>query len=139
MVCRLHSLSSFLDAALNAFTEEEAIWQHHGGAATVLEQVHDQHQEQIGGFPGAEGGGEVGFDAVFFHSAERRVGDDALDPLARPPVDQGASRVLSCLIWLGTSMPCSTMLVVASRCGSGFFSTPKMLACRIASSSAVRT
>ena len=77
----------FLDAALDTFAEQKAIGQHHSGAAAVLEKVHDQHQEQVGGFAGTEGGGEVGFDAVFFHAAERRVGNDAVDPLARPPAN----------------------------------------------------
>ncbi|MCY1532068.1 hypothetical protein D9M68_673140 [compost metagenome] len=56
-----------------------------------------------------------------------------------PQLISGLLRVLSWRIWLGTSMPCRIMLVVASRCGSGFFSTPKMLACRVRSSSAVFT
>ena len=37
---------------------------------------------------------------------------------------QPVPRVLRCSIWLGTSMPCSSMLVVQSRCGSCFFSMP---------------
>jgi len=78
----------FLDATLDAFTEEKAVGQHHRSAATVFEQLHDQHQEEIGGFAGAEGGGEVSFDAVFFHATERRVGDNAVDPLFRAPADQ---------------------------------------------------
>ncbi|MNT53828.1 hypothetical protein D3C72_1909380 [compost metagenome] len=58
---------------------------------------------------------------------------------AGPQLINGRPRVLSCLIWLGTSMPCRIMLVVASRWGSGFFSTPKILACRARSTSAVCT
>ncbi len=60
MVCRLHSFEQFfLDAGLDAFAEQRAVGQDDGGAAAVLQQVHDQHQEQVGGFRGAEGGGEV--------------------------------------------------------------------------------
>ncbi|MNY77857.1 hypothetical protein D3C86_2178970 [compost metagenome] len=56
-----------------------------------------------------------------------------------PQLIRGLLRVLSWRIWLGTSMPCRIILVVASRCGSGFFSTPKMLDCRVRSSSVVFT
>ncbi|MNP35791.1 hypothetical protein D3C76_1291390 [compost metagenome] len=50
--------------------------------------MHDQHQEQVGSLTGAEGGGEIGFDAVFFHATEWRVGHDAVHALARAPADQ---------------------------------------------------
>ena len=60
------------------------------GAAAGLEQLHEQHEEQIGGFAGAELGREVGFDAVFFHAAERRIGDDDIHALLRAPVAQRA-------------------------------------------------
>ncbi|MNE43245.1 hypothetical protein D3C80_1374120 [compost metagenome] len=77
----------FLDAAFDAFAKQKAIGQHHGGAPAVLEQLHDQHHKQVGGFAGAECGGEVGFDAVFFHAAERWVSDDAVHSLAWTPAN----------------------------------------------------
>src|SRR5690606_30187341 len=82
----------FLDAALDAFAKQEAVGQHHGGAATVFEQVHDQHQKQVGRFAGAEGGGEVGLDAVFFHAAKGRVGHDAVHPVFGAPADEGSGQ-----------------------------------------------
>ncbi|MCY1356411.1 hypothetical protein D9M69_428620 [compost metagenome] len=54
--------------------------------------MHDQHKEKVGGLAGTKRGGEVGLDAVFFHPTERRVGDDAVDPLTRPPADQRATQ-----------------------------------------------
>jgi hypothetical protein len=47
--------------------------------------------------------------------------------------------VLSWRMPVGTSMPCTIMFVTHSRCGSGFFSTPRMLACSFASCSGVFT
>ncbi len=79
-----------LDARLDAFAEQRAVGQHQRGAAAVLQQVHDQHEEEVGGFAGAEGGGEVVLDAVFFHAAEGRVGDDDVDAVARAVVAQRA-------------------------------------------------
>jgi hypothetical protein len=68
----------------------KAVGQHHGGAAAGLQQLHDQHQEQVGGFTGAEGGRKIRFYAVLFHAAEGRVGDDHFHALFRPPADQRA-------------------------------------------------
>ena len=74
----------FLDAAFDAFTEQEAVRKHHGSAAALFQQVHDQHQKQVSRFAGTEGGREVGFDTVLFHATERRVGDDTVDPPSAP-------------------------------------------------------
>src|SRR3546814_7526575 len=48
----------------------------------------DLHDEQVCGLAGAERGREAVLDAVLFHAAERRVGDDDFHPLLRPPADQ---------------------------------------------------
>ena len=56
-----------------------------------------------------------------------------------PQLIRGLAKVLSCRILLGTSMPCKIILVVHSKCGMGFFSMPKILFCKTASSSTVLT
>ena len=71
----------FLEAGLDAFAEQRAVGQHDGGAATGFEQADEQRQKQVGGFLGAEVGGEVGFDAVFFTPAKGRVGEDDVHPV----------------------------------------------------------
>ena len=80
----------FLDAGLHALAEERAVGQHERGAAAWLENAHEEHEEQVGRLAGAELAWKVGFDAVFFHAAERRVGDDHIDALLRLPVTQRA-------------------------------------------------
>ena len=93
MVCRLHSVEQlFLDAGLDAFAEERAVGQHQAGAAAGLEQLHEQHEEQVGGLAGAELGGEVGLDAVLLHAAEGRVGDDDVHAVLGRPVAQRAGQ-----------------------------------------------
>ncbi len=79
----------FLDAGFDAFAEERAIRQHESGAAAGLEDLHEEHEEEVGGLAGAELGGVVGLDAVLLHATERRVGDDAVHALLRAPVAQG--------------------------------------------------
>ena len=71
----------FLEAGFHAFAEEETIGQDHGGAALVFEQLDDQRHKQVSGFTGAKVAGKVVFDAVFFHAAKGRVGDDDVDPV----------------------------------------------------------
>ena len=80
----------FLDAGLDAFAEERAVGQHESGAAAGLEDLHEEHEEEVGGLAGAELGGVVGLDAVLLHAAEGRVGDDDVHALLRAPVAQGA-------------------------------------------------
>ena len=80
----------FLDARLDAFAEEGAVGQHEAGAAAGLEDLHEEHEEEVGGLAGAELGGEVGLDAVLLHAAEGRVGDDDVHALLRAPVAQRA-------------------------------------------------
>jgi hypothetical protein len=61
-----------------------------------LSRQLDQDQEQVGGLAGAEGGREVVLDAVLFHAAEGRVGDDDVHAvrLVRS-LFRGRARVLS--------------------------------------------
>jgi hypothetical protein len=79
-----------LDAGLYAFAEEGAVGQHESGAATGLEDLHEQDEEEVGGLAGAELGGVIRFDAVLLHAAEGRVGDDDVHALPWTPVPQGS-------------------------------------------------
>ena len=80
----------FLDAGFDAFAEEGAVGQHEAGAAAGLQDLHEEHEEEVGGLAGAKIGGEVGLNAVFFHAAEGRVSDDHSHALLRAPVAQRA-------------------------------------------------
>ena len=66
----------FLNARLRAFAEEGAVGQHESGAATGPEDLHEEHEEEVGSLAGAELGGVVGLDAVLLHATEGRVGDN---------------------------------------------------------------
>ena len=79
---------SLLDACLHAFAEERAIWQHETSAAAGLEQLHDEHQKEVGGLPRAELGGEVRLDAILLHAAEGRVCHDHVHTFLWPPITQ---------------------------------------------------
>ena len=81
-----------LEAGLHAFAEQKAIGQDHGGAALVLEQLDDEGHEQVRRFARAQVGGEVVLDAVFFHAAKRRVGDDDVDAVRVAVVFVGAGQ-----------------------------------------------
>ncbi len=80
----------FFDAGLDTFAEEGVVWQHQTGAATGLEDLHEENEEEVGGFAGAELGGVVGLNAVFLHAAEGWVGADYVHAFFRAPVAQGA-------------------------------------------------
>src|SRR6185312_11016788 len=80
----------FLDASLDALPEEGAVWQNNPRPAAGLQHAHDEDEKEIGGLAGAELTGEVGFDAVLLHAAERRVGDDDVDVFLRLPVGKRA-------------------------------------------------
>ncbi len=82
----------FLDAGLDAFAEEGAVGQHESGAAAGLEDLHQEHEEEVGGLAGAELGRVVGLDAVLLHAAEGWVGDDDIHALLRAPVAQWAGK-----------------------------------------------
>ena len=62
----------FLEPRLDAFAEEGAVGQDHGGAAAGFEQAHDEGEEEVGRLAGLEVFGEVGLDAVFLAPAEGR-------------------------------------------------------------------
>jgi hypothetical protein len=127
----------FLDAGLDAFAEEGAVGQHESGAAAGLEDLHQQHEEEVGGLAGAELGGVVGLDAVLLHAAEGRVGDDDVHALLRPQSRRGRARVLSWRTLEGTSMPCSSRLVMHRTCGRCFFSMPAKQSWMVRSSASV--
>ena len=81
----------FFEAGLHAFAEEEAIGQDHSCTTVVFQQFDDERHEEVGGLAGAEVGGEVVFDAVFFGAAEGRVGDDDVDAVFVAVVLVGAA------------------------------------------------
>ena len=90
MVWRLHSSSSFfLIAGLDALAEQRAVGQHDRCPAAVLQQFHDEHEEEVGGLAGAELGGEVALDPVLLHPTERGVGEDDVDLVRLAVVAQG--------------------------------------------------
>jgi len=80
----------FLDAGFDAFAKEGAIGQGESGAATGLEDLHDEDEEEVGGLAGAEVGGVVRLDAVFLHAAEGGIGGDDVDTLLRAPIAERA-------------------------------------------------
>ena len=80
----------FLNARLHAFSKEGAVGQHESGASAGFEDLHKEHEEEVGGLAGPELGGEVRLNPVLLHSAEGRVGDDDVHALLRAPVAQGA-------------------------------------------------
>ena len=48
-----------LDPRLDAFAEQRAVGQHDRAASAGFEQMHDQHQEQVGRFAGLKRLGKV--------------------------------------------------------------------------------
>ncbi len=92
-MCRLHSSSSFsLMRVLTPSPNRVPSGRTMAARPPVLEQVHDKDKEEVGGFPGAKGGGKVGLDAVLLGSAEGRVGDDYIDPIPGAVIAQGAPK-----------------------------------------------
>ena len=69
------------DVSAHAGFKQHVVGQHHGGAATGFEQMLDEHEEEVGGFLGADVGGEVGLDAGFLGAAEGRVGEHHVHPV----------------------------------------------------------
>ena len=70
----------FLDGDFGVIgAEEEAVGQDDGAAAVLLETVHNESDEEIGGFAAAEIGREVLLDAVFFAAAVRRIHEDDVE------------------------------------------------------------
>ena len=68
----------FADALLVAVASDAAIWQDDGAAATGLEKLDHEDDEEVGGFPAAEGLREVRLHAVGDAGSEGRIGEDAL-------------------------------------------------------------
>ena len=69
------------DALLVAVAGDAAVRQDDGAAATGLEELDHQNDEEVGGFPAAKGGGEVGLDAVGDAGSEGWIGEDDVDLL----------------------------------------------------------
>ena len=55
----------FLDTRFHTFAKEGAIGKDKAGAAAGLEQLHEQHEEEIGCLACAELGGKICLNAVF--------------------------------------------------------------------------
>jgi hypothetical protein len=82
----------FLDAGLHALAEQGAVGQHQRGAAVGLEDVLDEHQEQVGRFLGAHVGRKALLDARLFDAAEGRVGQHHVHAVGRRVVAQRAGQ-----------------------------------------------
>ena len=82
--------TSCVSTYFNYFSTQgaSAIRQNQAGAAAGLEDLHQQHEEQVGGLAGAEFGREIGFNAVFLHAAEGRISDDDIHAFLGAPVAQ---------------------------------------------------
>ena len=81
-----------LDPALDALAKERAVGEDDRGPAAVFQDVHDQNEEEIGGFPGLVHGGEVLLDPVLLHAAERGVCYDHIHPVPGGVVLQRAGK-----------------------------------------------
>ena len=86
-VAFLHQM--FLEPRLDAFAEQGAVGQHHGGASARLQQADDQGEEQVRRLPGAEVLREVALDAVLLLAAEGRVGEHDVHAVLALPADIG--------------------------------------------------
>ncbi|MDT4875432.1 hypothetical protein FQZ97_1107980 [compost metagenome] len=58
----------------------------------MLEQVHDQRHEQIGGFAGLVLARKVVLDTVFFHATKGRIGEDDVYTVLRAVVLERAAQ-----------------------------------------------
>ena len=74
----------FADALLVAVSGDAAVGQHDGAAATGLEKLDHENDEEVGGFPAAEGLRKVRLHAVGDAGTERRIGEDDVHLLLRP-------------------------------------------------------
>ena len=131
-VALLHQM--FLEPRLDAFAEERAVGQDDGGATAWLEQADDEGEKEIGGLAGLEVLGKVAFDPVLLLPAEGRIGEDDVHSVGLAVADIGSGQVLSWRTKDGSSMPCSSMFVTQSMCGSCFFSTARKACCIFCSS-----
>ena len=134
IVCRLHSSSSCsLMRVLMPSPKSVPSGRTIAARPPGFEQLHDEHEEQVGRLPGAEVGREVVLDPVLLHA--RRTGGFVRITSTGPSGRSRAAAGRACCrggCRVGTSMPWTIMFVTQSRCGSGFFSTPRMLACSCA-------
>ena len=81
-----------LDPALHTLAKECSVRQHDRCPAAILQDVHDQDEEEIGGFPGLVHGREVRLDPVLLHAAERRVRYDHVHPVPGRVILQRAGK-----------------------------------------------
>ena len=98
-----------LEARLHALPEQRTIGQHHRRASALLQQPHDQGQEQVGSLAGPILLGKVALDAHLLLPPERRVGEDDVDAVVRAVAYLMYGRASSTL--LGVSLPLIRILV----------------------------
>ena len=84
-VAFLHQV--FLEPGLDALSEQRAVGKDHGGPAARFEKPDDQGEEQVRRFARPEMLREIGLDAVFFLSAEGRIGQYDIHALVPAPGD----------------------------------------------------
>src|SRR5690606_9848681 len=77
------------DTLFDAIAGQGTIRQDNGGAATVLEQMDHQDQEQVRRFLGAVGLREVVLVIVGNHTTKGRIGDDHVYPIFARVFAQG--------------------------------------------------
>jgi len=80
------------DAGGDAVAEEGSVRENNSSSAAGLEEMDDEIEEEIGCLGGAEGGREVGVDAVFFFSTEGGIGDDDIYPVLGAVVAGGTGQ-----------------------------------------------
>ena len=78
-----------LEPGLDALVEERTVGKDHGGPAARFEKPDDQGEEQIRRLARLEMLREIGLDAVFFLSAERRIGQHDIHARVLAPGDVG--------------------------------------------------
>jgi len=78
-----------LDAGLDAFAKECAVGEDHSRSTIGLEQLHDQHQEEVRRFPRPEGRRKIVLDTVLFHTPEGWIGDDHVHVVLLAVVGEG--------------------------------------------------
>lgn len=72
----------FADAFFVPISSDAAIGQDDGAATAGLEELDHEDDKEVGGLPAAEGGGEVGLDAVGDAGTEGGIGEDDFHLLA---------------------------------------------------------
>ncbi len=90
---RLHSVSSrSFTRVLIPLPEQKPIRQHQRRTPTILEQVHEEYEEQVRRFPRLELRGKVALDPLLLLTPKGRIGEDYLHPVPRAVVASGASQ-----------------------------------------------